>query len=216
MLRLNFRPHPRLRPRTAAPAAVLAGPALAAIAGLASATPFTLRVRRDVHVTNDPTRAFRVKAVDRREAVVVGASGFAVYTFQGETTRHLICRRTSDPRTDCWAVWPPVSVASIRRISKQRGIPGRLGAFRNHGILQLTLNGRPLYYFMPDLRSGNRGRATGDELGTFGSIWHIVAARAAGGRPRPTSPAPTTTTTSPTPTTTSTTTTPMCPYPGYC
>jgi predicted lipoprotein with Yx(FWY)xxD motif len=41
-------------------------------------------------------------------------------------------------------------------------------------MLQLTLGGKPLYYFTPDIQAGNKKRATGDELKTFGSIWHIV------------------------------------------
>jgi predicted lipoprotein with Yx(FWY)xxD motif len=50
-----------------------------------------------------------------------------------------------------------------------------LGTFSNHGVLQLTLNGQPLYYFTPDLASKNTTQATGDQIKTFGSIWHIVA-----------------------------------------
>jgi hypothetical protein len=38
----------------------------------------------------------------------------------------------------------------------------------------VTLGGKPLYYFTPDIQSGNKKQATGDELKTFGSIWHIV------------------------------------------
>jgi hypothetical protein len=41
-------------------------------------------------------------------------------------------------------------------------------------VRQLTLGGRPLYYFTPDLSSHNKTQATGDQLKTFGSIWHIV------------------------------------------
>ena len=163
-----------------------------ALAAMAGATSFTLRVVKSVHVTNTPTKAFRVKAVDAHEAVAVGRAGYAVYTFQGETTHHIICKKTGNPKTNCWAFWPPVSVNSARGISKQNGIAGKLGTFRNHGTLQLTLNGQPLYYFTPDLESGHKGQATGDELNTFGSIWHIV--KAGGGAPpvQPAAPASTT------------------------
>jgi hypothetical protein len=68
-----------------------------------------------------------------------------------------------------------VSVSSSNGISKQSGIGGTLGTVSNHGVLQLTLNGRLLYYFTPDLASKNTTQATGDEIKTFGSIWHIVA-----------------------------------------
>jgi predicted lipoprotein with Yx(FWY)xxD motif len=172
----------------------VAGVAVALLTGIASANSFTLRVQRNVHVTNTPTKAFRIRAVDTHEAVAVGPSGYPVYTFQGETTHHLICQKTSNPNTNCWAFWPPVSVESANSISKQGGIKGKLGSFRNHGTLQLTLNGQPLYYFTPDLMSKNKRLATGDELKTFGSIWHVVAADPAVS-PGPASPQPTTPTT---------------------
>jgi predicted lipoprotein with Yx(FWY)xxD motif len=102
-----------------------------------------------VHVTNTPTKAFRVKPVDTTESVAVGPSGYPVYTFQGETTQHLICQKTASAKTNCWSFWPPASVSSSNGISKQSGIAGKLGTFSNHGVLQLTLNGQPLYYFTP-------------------------------------------------------------------
>jgi predicted lipoprotein with Yx(FWY)xxD motif len=185
-----------------------AGVAAALVASIASASSFTLRVEKNVHVTNDPTKAFRVKPVNKHEAVAVGASGFAVYTFQGETTHHLICHKTNNASTNCWAFWPPVSVSSGKALSAQKGIKGHLGSFKNHGTRQLTLNGQPLYYFTPDLQGGNKRQATGDELKTFGSIWHIVVANS-GAQRGATSTQPTM------PTTTTTTTTTSNPYPNY-
>ena len=153
---------------------------LGATAGLALAKTSTLRLAKNVHVTNNGSavKPFRVKAVNTHEAVAVGSTGFAVYTFQGETTHHIICKKTSNASTNCWAFWPPVSVSSAKGISKANGIKGKLGTFRNHGTLQLTLNGQPLYYFTPDISSHNKKQAMGDELKTFGSIWHIVKAGA--------------------------------------
>jgi predicted lipoprotein with Yx(FWY)xxD motif len=154
----------------------IAGTAVLAVSGVAIARSFTLKVLQGVHVTNTPTKAFRVKAVDTHEAVAVGPTGYAVYTFQGETTHHLICKKTANAMTNCWAFWPPVAARSAKGLSKQSGIRGKLGTFRNHGTLQVTLNGQPLYYFTPDIQGGNKHNATGDELKTFGSIWHIVKA----------------------------------------
>ena len=116
-----------------------------------------------------------MKPVDTTESVAVGPSGYPVYTFKGETTRHVICQKTASAQTNCWPFWPPVSVSSGRGISKQSVIDGELATFSNHGVLQLTLNGQPLYYFSPDLASWNTTQGTGDEIKTFGSIWHIVA-----------------------------------------
>jgi predicted lipoprotein with Yx(FWY)xxD motif len=143
--------------------------------GYASSTPGKLSIGTGVHVTNTPTKAFRVKPVDTTESVAVGPSGYPVYTFQGETSDHVICQKTASAKTNCWGFWPPVSVNSSNGISKQSGIGGKLGTFSNHGVLQLTLNGRPLYYFTPDLKSKNTTQASGDAIKTFGSIWHIVA-----------------------------------------
>jgi len=68
-------------------------------------------------------------------------------------------------------------------------------------VTQLTLNGQPLYYFTPDITSKNKHEATGDELKTFGSIWHIVKAASASTKSSQPAPMPTTSTsTSPSPT----------------
>jgi predicted lipoprotein with Yx(FWY)xxD motif len=181
--------------------AVVAGVAVLAVAGLALASSNTLKVLNNVHVTNTPTKAFRVKAVDTHEAVAVGPSGYAVYTFQGETTHHIICKKTASQSTNCWAFWPPVSPSGSGAVTKQSGINGKLGTFKNNGTTQLTLNGQPLYYFTPDIMGKNKHQALGDELKTFGSIWHIVKASGAASHSTQTSPAmmPTTSTTPTTP-----------------
>ena len=166
-----------------------AGIAVLVVASIAVAKSFTLKVTKNVHVTNASTSQFAVKAVDTHENVAVGPSGYAVYTFQGETTHHLICKKTTSQSTNCWAFWPPVSPSGSGAVSKQSGINGKLGTFKNHGVTQLTLNGQPLYYFTPDLSSKNpKSQANGDELKTFGSIWHIV--KASGASSQSTQPAP--------------------------
>src|SRR6476620_10552079 len=135
----------------------------------------TVSIGTGVHVTNTPTKTFRVKPVDTTESVALGPAGYPIYTFQGETTQHIICQKTASAKSNCWGFWPPVKVSSRNVISKPGEIAGKLGTFSNHGVLQLTLNGQPLYYFTPDLASKNTTQATGDEIKTFGSIWHIVA-----------------------------------------
>jgi predicted lipoprotein with Yx(FWY)xxD motif len=176
--------------------ALLAGVAAVAalaLAAVAVAKSFTLRVTKNVHVTNVPTAMFAVKPVNTHEAVAVGPSGYPVYTFQGETTHHIICKKTSSSATNCWGFWPPVSPSGSGAVSKQSGIGGKLGTFKNHGTTQLTLNGQPLYYFTPDIMSHNKHQATGDELKTFGSIWHIVKASGPSASTAP-APMPTTST----------------------
>jgi len=154
---------------------IVAGLAVVAVAGLAAAKSFTLKVSEGVHVNNSSIpAALKVKTVNVHETVAVGPAGYAVYTFQGETTHHLICKKTTSAGTNCWAFWPPVSVNSAKGLAAQTGIKGKLGTFKNHGERQLTLGGKPLYYFTPDIQGGNKKQAMGDELKTFGSIWHIV------------------------------------------
>jgi predicted lipoprotein with Yx(FWY)xxD motif len=157
-------------------ALAIAGVAVVALSGIALATTFTLKVSKGVHVTNQGSavKMFAAKAVNKHEAVAVGPSGFAVYTFQGETAHHIICKKAATSTGSCWAFWPPVSVKSAKGLSAQTGIKGKLGTFMNQGTRQLTLGGKPLYYFTPDLGSHNKKLAQGDELKTFGSIWHIV------------------------------------------
>jgi predicted lipoprotein with Yx(FWY)xxD motif len=191
----------------------LAGLAVAALAGIAIAKTFTLKVAKNVHVTNAAFAMFRVKAVNAHESIAVGPAGFAVYTFQGETKNHIICKKTASAATNCWGFWPPVTPKSAKGLSAQAGIKGTLGTFKNHGTLQLTLNNQPLYYFKPDLTSHNNSAAAGDELKTFGSIWHVVAVSSSSHGTKSTGTTTTTTTTSPYPTTPTPTTT--TPYPTY-
>ncbi len=148
------------------PIAILLAVALlaaGATAGLALAKSFTLKVAKNVHVTNNPTKAFRVKAVNTHEAIAVGPTGYAVYTFQGETTHHIICRKTSSAKTNCWAFWPPVTPSS-KSVSKASGVKGKLGTFRNHGVLQLTLERAAALllharHLLPQQGPGDRRRA---------------------------------------------------------
>src|SRR5882757_3395396 len=79
----------------------------------------TVSIGTGVHVTNTPTKAFRVKPVDTTESVAVGPAGYPVYTFQGETTQHVICKKTASAKTNCWSFWQPVSVSSSNGISKE-------------------------------------------------------------------------------------------------
>ena len=148
----------------------------AAGSSIAGGKSFTLRVVKNVHVDNTALakKVPVVHVVNTHEAVVVGPTGYALYTFKGETTHHIICKKTNSQATDCWGFWPPASVSSAKGLKAQPGIKGKLSTFTNHGMLQLALNGHPLYYFTPDIMSGNKRAASGALLKTFGSTWEIV------------------------------------------
>ena len=146
----------------------------------------TLQVAKGASVTNQ-------SGSTKTENIVVSSKGRAVYTLSGDTTTHQKCTKANG----CFSFWPPVTVSSAKNLSKAAGIKGKLGTFKNHGVTQLTLNGQPLYYFTPDLQAGNKHQATGDELKTFGSIWHIVkASGSSSSHSAPSPPMQTTSTTS--------------------
>ena len=173
-------------PRAAAVVvAALAGVIMAALVGVALAKTFTLSVAKDAKVTNQAGKT-------KSENIVVNR-GFAVYELSGDSKRNPKCTKANG----CFGFWPPVTVASAKKLSKAHGISGKLGVWHRNGLFQAMLGGHPLYHFSLDHQ---RKHATGEGVVAFGGTWHVVEAgksSAAG-------------------TTTSKGTTTTCMYPGYC
>jgi predicted lipoprotein with Yx(FWY)xxD motif len=144
-------------------AAALAGVAAAALVSAAIAKTFTLKVGKHATVTN-------TRGVTRKEGIAVSSKGFAVYTLTGDSRRHQECVK----RNGCFALWPPVKVSSVKKLSKAPGIKGKLGKLRRDGFVQVTLGGHPLYTYAADI---HRGKATGEGIKSFGGIWHVVKVR---------------------------------------
>jgi predicted lipoprotein with Yx(FWY)xxD motif len=168
------------RRRTVVVIGALAAFALVATASIAAAKSFTLKVTKNVHVDNTTLAKAGIPVVkqeSKKESVVVGPTGFAVYMFKGESVkpRHLICTKSNVVmKTSCLTAWPQVVVASSKHLSLGPGVKGKLTTFKNHGVLQLALNNKPLYYFSLDIMSKKKTAASGDLLKTFGSTWNIV------------------------------------------
>jgi predicted lipoprotein with Yx(FWY)xxD motif len=160
----------RLGSRAAAMLVVgLAGLAVLALAAIAVGKSFTLRVERNAHVTN----GFPPPMVNKHEAIAIGPKGVAVYTLAGETTKHLLCV-TKKTGQMCLTFWPPATVKSANGLTMQAGIKGKLKTFHRAGYgLQLELSGHPLYYFLPDIKSHNPAKATGQLVQNSGT-WHVV------------------------------------------
>ena len=151
------------------------------------------------------------------ERVAVSPQGRTLYELSPETAHHLLCRSSA-----CLHFWPPLTAPSrSTKLKLGTGQHGRLSLLRRSGgMLQVTLNGHPLYRYSGDR---GRGQANGVGIKSFGGTWHAVAV---GGSP-PASPAPppppymspaTTTAAAPPPPATTTATTPAPPpYPpvGY-
>lgn len=137
--------------------------AATAVVSVALAKTFTLTVAKHAKVTNFNTK----KTV--KEAVLVDAKSLVVYTLSGDSKAHPKCTKANT----CFQFWPPVTVASAKKLSKAPGIKGKLGTWKRNGFVQVTLNGHPLYRFFLDKK---KDLAQGEAVNSFGGIWHVVKA----------------------------------------
>ncbi len=143
------------------------------------------------------------------ERVLVNAKGRTLYALTPETSRHLLCTSS-----ECLKFWPPLTVPSrATKLVRAAGVHGKLSILqRKGGMLQVTLNGLPLYRFAEDHAGGE---VNGQNFRGFGGIWHVLGVSGAPSSATPMStsaPAPS----APTPTTsTPTTSTPTTTTPGY-
>jgi predicted lipoprotein with Yx(FWY)xxD motif len=129
------------------------------------------------------------------ERIVVDAQGATLYTLSPERTHHLLCKSS-----ECLKFWPPLTVhSSNTRLKAGPGVDGSLGTLRrSNGKFQVTLAGKPIYRYAGDTAKGD---ANGQNIHSFGGIWHVISA-AAGASPPPSTPTVSTPTTS-------------APEPGY-
>jgi predicted lipoprotein with Yx(FWY)xxD motif len=102
------------------------------------------------------------------EHVLVNSQGRTLYVLSPETTHHLLCKSA-----ECLKFWPPLTVSSTKeKIKLGSGVHGKVGWFkRSNGMLQVTLNGLPLYRFAEDKASGE---VNGQNFKGFGGVWHVL------------------------------------------
>jgi predicted lipoprotein with Yx(FWY)xxD motif len=115
-----------------------------------------------------------VRSASLNHYVVANPAGRTLYHRTGETTRRVVCTGS------CKSIWPPLTVGSMStRLVKGPGVTGTLSKFRRaDGLLQVTLNGQPLYRFSNDRRAGDaKGEGVPGE-GRAGGTWHAVRASA--------------------------------------
>jgi predicted lipoprotein with Yx(FWY)xxD motif len=141
--------------------------------------------------------------------VLVNSRGRTLYVLTPETAKHLLCKSS-----ECLKFWPPLTAPSSKaKLKLAAGVHGRLGILhRGNGVLQVTLDGLPLYRFAQDHASGE---VNGQNFKSFGGTWHVLsdAGTTISTAPAASAPAPPTSTT-PT-TSTPTTSTPGYTSPGY-
>ena len=105
------------------------------------------------------------------ERVVVNAQGHTLYALGGESRTRQFCTSS-----ECLRFWPPLRASSkSAHLRAVQGVQGPLRVLtRDHGFVQVTLRGMPLYRF-----SGDRGRGevNGEGVvGPGGHVWHAVTA----------------------------------------
>ena len=97
-------------------------------------------------------------------AYVTGKDGKALYIFTPDTGTSSSCN------DDCAVNWPPLTVTMADDVAAGAGVTGELGAItRADGSMQITLGGKPLYYFKNDQAAGDvNGQGLND-------VWYLAA-----------------------------------------
>jgi predicted lipoprotein with Yx(FWY)xxD motif len=96
---------------------------------------------------------------------LAGADGKTVYRFTNDATPGV-----STCAGDCLSNWPPVTVPPGNTAGAGDGVGGVVGLIpASDGSLQVTYDGRPLYYFAGDTAEGDT-----DGQGV-GGVWFVVA-----------------------------------------
>ncbi len=81
---------------------------------------------------------------------LVGKDGLTAYYFAADTTPGVsVCEG------DCLVAWPPVTVPAGNDVAAGEGVTGVLGLVTaTDGSVQVTYDGRPLYYWQGDTEAG--------------------------------------------------------------
>jgi predicted lipoprotein with Yx(FWY)xxD motif len=97
-------------------------------------------------------------------AFFVGPEGMTLYTFDRDA------QDTSNCAGPCLERWPALTVESADALTTDPAIAGEFATIeREDGALQVTHNGRPLYYWANDAAAGD---ATGHYVGR---VWWVAA-----------------------------------------
>jgi predicted lipoprotein with Yx(FWY)xxD motif len=91
-----------------------------------------------------------------------GGNGMALYMLSNDSTGVSTCY------DGCPSVWPPFTTSSGAPAAPT-GVTGAFGTItRTDGSMQVTYNGRPLYYFSHDTAPGQtNGEGVMDQWGTW-------------------------------------------------
>jgi predicted lipoprotein with Yx(FWY)xxD motif len=150
-----------------APAAAAATPGVSAAASPAGSTAAGQAV--EVTVVTDATLG----------AYLAGVDGKSLYVLSTDSAGKSTCSG------DCAANWPPFTLGSGGTVKAGTGVTATIATFtRDDGTTQVTINGKPLYYFSGDTAAG---QTNGQGIG---GKWYLASPAgtpvgAGGGSPVP-------------------------------
>ncbi|MDR3571154.1 MAG: hypothetical protein P4L81_03070 [Candidatus Pacebacteria bacterium] len=95
---------------------------------------------------------------------LIGYNGMTLYAYSKDSTG------TSTCYDKCSETWPPYIVPNGMQLNIQSGVTGaKAGTItRADGTVQVTYNGKPLYFYNGDVSSGD---VTGESVG---NLWRVV------------------------------------------
>lgn len=150
---------------TATTAAATATPAAAATAtGAVTGTPAAATPTAGTSPTPMTTTTIKTSSAANLGTFLVDNNGMTLYIFKKDTPGVSACSGS------CVTLWPPLAAANGAAPQAGTGVSGTLGTItRADGIVQVTYNNQPLYYFSGD-------KAAGDTKGQgIGNVWYVIA-----------------------------------------
>jgi predicted lipoprotein with Yx(FWY)xxD motif len=95
---------------------------------------------------------------------LIAYNGMTLYTKDGDSATASTCYGA------CATNWPPYIVGAEDNVHNVKaGVNGKVDSIvRTDGKAQVTYNGKPLYFWKSDVKSGD---TTGDNVG---GVWHVV------------------------------------------
>ena len=98
--------------------------------------------------------------------IMVGSNGMTLYIFEADTAETSACYGP------CASYWPPLLIAQ-NRTPVGLEITAKLGTIkRTDGTVQVTVNGRPVYYYAADAAKGDiRGQGSKGS----GAFWYVLS-----------------------------------------
>jgi predicted lipoprotein with Yx(FWY)xxD motif len=96
---------------------------------------------------------------------LAGEDGKTLYTFSPDTAPN-----KSTCNGDCATNWPPFLIEGDEQATAGDGVTGTIATFaRDDATMQVSYNGKPLYYFKNDSAAGD---TNGEGVG--GGKWHVA------------------------------------------